>query len=145
MKSRHRFSSRTSHASRSARKKIRRHTQQTVYEKFVSLYVGLKGYHFTTKFYNRHRAIDKFMEQYSGLYDKFMESCMGHHGQMTLQSYTLSIPTINDDNILEYLHQFLQYLLEYIGEHYHNYPDLINIRDEMITEVEQLIYLLRLK
>lgn len=141
MKSRHR----ASHASRSSRKKIRRHTQQTVYEKFMTLYVGLKGYHFTTKIYNRHRAIDKFMEHYSSLYDKFMESCMGHHGQMTLPPYTLTIPIINDDTILEYLHHFLKFLREDIGNHYRNYPDLINIRDEMTTEVEQLIYLLRLK
>lgn len=144
MKSKHR-SSHASRPSRTSRKKFRNHTQQSVYEKFMTLYVGLKGYHFTTKIYNRHRAIDKFMEHYSVLYDNFMESCMGHHGQMTLPPYTLTIPTINDDNILGYLHHFLQYLLEDIGNHYRNYPDLLNIRDEMITEVEKLIYLLRLK
>lgn len=138
-------SSMGNHKSRSFRKKIRKHTQQTVYEKFMTLYVGLKGYHFTTKFFNRHKAIDDFMDHYSGLYDKFMESCMGHHGQMTLYPYTLTIPTINDDTVLEYLYYFLTFLREDIGNHYRNYPDLINIRDEMITEVEKLIYLLRLK
>jgi hypothetical protein len=132
-------------ASYASRKKFRKHTQQTVYEKFMTLYVGLKGYHFTTKFFNRHKAIDDFMDHYSGLYDKFMESCMGHHGQMTLHPYTLAIPTINDDTILEYLHYFLNFLRNDIGNNYRKYPDLINIRDEMTTEVEKLIYLLRLK
>jgi hypothetical protein len=141
----HSFKSVRRFRSRSSRKKFRRNTQQTVYEKFMTLYVGLKGYHFTTKIFNRHKAIDEFMENYSGLYDKFMESCMGHHGQMTLQSYTLNVPVINDDTILEYLHHFLTFLRDDIGNHYRNYPDLINIRDEMTTEVERLIYLLRLK
>lgn len=78
-------------------------------------------------------------------YDKFMEVCMGHHGQIVLDTdFNIRIEQVNDDNIFEHIDNFNQ-ILDHIRDQYENELDLLNIIDEMEANLNRLVYLLELK
>ena len=103
----------------------------------------MKTYHFETKIYNRHYNVDVFLENYSKLYDRFIEVSMGHFGPINMGNYTISIANVNDENIHEIVKQFIS-ILQYLKKLYKNHSDLLNIIDEIDAETNQLIYKLRL-
>ena len=103
----------------------------------------MKTYHFETKIYNRHYNVDTFLENYSKLYDRFIEVSMGHFGPINMDKYTITIETVNDENIHDMVKRFTQVLRE-LRELYTKYSDLLNIIDEIDAETNQLIYKLRL-
>ena len=103
----------------------------------------MKTYHFETKIYNRHYNVDTFLENYSKLYDRFIEVSMGRFGPINMDTYTLTIEPVNDDNIHSIVNEFIKVLQE-IKRLYTNFSDLLNIRDEIEAETYQLIYKMRL-
>jgi|688.fasta_scaffold315030_2 hypothetical protein len=117
--------------------------QKDVVSIFFTLYIQMKTYHFETKIYNRHYNVDVFLENYSKLYDRFIEVSMGHFGPINMGNYTISIANVNDENIHEIVKQFIS-ILQYLKKLYKNHSDLLNIIDEIDAETNQLIYKLRL-
>ena len=117
--------------------------QKDVLSIFFTFYIQMKTYHFETKIYNRHYNVDTFLENYSKLYDRFIEVSMGHFGPINMDKYTITIETVNDENIHDMVKRFTQVLRE-LRELYTKYSDLLNIIDEIDAETNQLIYKLRL-
>ncbi len=103
----------------------------------------MKTYHFETKIYNRHYNVDTFLENYSKLYDRFIEVSMGHFGPINMDKYTITIEKVDDDNIHDITKQFTRVLNE-LRNIFRDYSDLLNIIDEIDAETNQLIYKLRL-
>ena len=118
-------------------------TQKGVVLGFFRWYIQMKSFHFVTKIYNRHYNVDNYLETYSKLYDKLVEVCMGHHHQVELGSYNLSIEHIDDSNVLQHIAKFLDFLngLKVV---YAENSDILNIRDEIEAETNKLVYLLKL-
>ena len=104
----------------------------------------MKTYHFETKIYNRHYNVDTFLENYGKLYDRFIEVSMGRFGPINMDTYTITIEPVNDDNIHNIVNEFIKVLQE-IKRLYNEFSDLLNIRDEIEAETYQLIYKMRLK
>lgn len=117
--------------------------QKDVVSIFFTLYIQMKTYHFETKIYNRHYNVDVFLENYSKLYDRFIEVSMGHFGPINMGNFTIAIANVNDKNIHEIVKQFILVLQE-LKKLYTNHSDLLNIIDEIDAETNQLIYKLRL-
>jgi hypothetical protein len=117
--------------------------QKDVLSIFFTLYIQMKTYHFETKIYNRHYNVDTFLENYSKLYDRFIEVSMGHFGPINMDKYTITIEAVNDENIHQIAKEFTKVLQE-LKKLYENYSDLLNILDEIDAETNQLIYKLRL-
>jgi hypothetical protein len=110
---------------------------------FYKWHIVMKSFHFMTKFVVRHQASDTYLKSTMEKYDKFIEVCMGHHGQIQLGEFDVSIGIINDDNIFEHIKIFNDFLSN-LKIVYAEYNDLLNIRDEMESDLHQLVYLLRL-
>jgi hypothetical protein len=110
---------------------------------FLLFYIQMKTYHFQTKIYNRHYNVDTFLEEYSKLYDRFVEVCMGKFGIQNMGDYELQIRTVNDDNIFEIVNDFNLFLHQVI-KNYAEHSVLINICDEIEAEVNLMLYKLRL-
>ena len=110
---------------------------------FYKWHIVMKSFHFMTKFVVRHQASDTYLKSMTEKYDKFIEVCMGHHGQVQLGEFDVSIGFINDDNIFEHINIFNDFLSN-LKIVYAQYADLLNIRDEMESDLHQLVYLLRL-
>jgi len=117
--------------------------QKDILSIFFTFYLQMKTYHFETKIYNRHYNVDTFLENYSKLYDRFIEVSMGRFGPINMDTYTLTIEPINDDNIHSIVNEFIKVLQE-IKRLYNDFSDLLNIRDEIEAETYQLIYKMRL-
>jgi hypothetical protein len=119
--------------------------QKEVLIGFYKWQIIVKTFHFTTRHVVRHEAAGKYLDSFIEDYDKFMEVCMGHHGQISIDSeFIIKIDKINDKNILHHITEFGKFLTS-LRTVYVDSPDLLNIRDEMEASLNRLVYLLKLK
>lgn len=107
--------------------------------------IVLKLFHFQTELYGAHKASDAYLEKYSQTMDKFLEIAQGIYGKITLKKYTLTGSSHTDENIIKHLDGMITLLREKIDDVLEEYTDLINVRDELVGDAEQLKYLLTFK
>jgi len=104
--------------------------------------IVLKLFHFQTKLYGAHKASDTYLEKFSNTMDKFLEIAQGIYGKITIKKYMLKGSSHTDENITKHLDGMINLLRYNINDVLENYTDLINIRDELVGDLEQLKYLL---
>lgn len=107
--------------------------------------IVVKLYHFQTQQYGAHKASDAYIEKYANTLDKFLEVAQGIYGKITLKKYSLAGSSHTDENIIKHINGMIMYWREKIDDILGNYTDLINIRDELVGDAEQLKYLLTFK
>ena len=107
--------------------------------------IVLKLFHFQTDTYGAHKASDAYIETYAKNMDKFLEVAQGIYGKVTLKKYSVSGSSHTNENIEKHLNGMVIYLREKINDILDNNTELINIRDELISDLEQLKYLLTFK
>jgi len=104
----------------------------------------LKLFHWQTQFYSRHKASDDYIKKLTELTDKFLEVYQGKYGKLKLgTSVQINLYDTNDNTVIEYVrtfHNFLENdLMNVISS---RDSDLTNIRDELLGETKQFLYLL---
>jgi hypothetical protein len=107
--------------------------------------IVMKLFHFQTAEYGAHKASDAYIEKYANTLDKFLEVAQGIYGKITLKKYSLSGSSHNDENIIKHINGMISYWRTKINDVLGDYTDLINIRDELAGDAEQLKYLLTFK
>ena len=107
--------------------------------------IVMKLFHFQTQQYGAHKASDAYIEKYAGTLDKFLEVAQGIYGKVTLKKYSLAGSSHNDENIIKHINGMITYWRTKIDDILDNYTDLINIRDELVADADQLKYLLTFK
>ena len=107
--------------------------------------IVMKLYHFQTKIYGAHKASDAYISKYADTLDRFLEVAQGIYGKVTLKKYSLAGSSHTDDNIIKHINGMISYWRTKINDVLDNYTDLINIRDELVADAEQLKYLLSFK
>jgi len=107
--------------------------------------IVLKLFHFQTELYGAHKASDAYISSYLEKMDKFLEVAQGIYGKITLKKYALSGSSHTDDNIVKHINGIIYYLRNKIDDILDGYTDLINIRDDLISDANQLKYLLTFK
>lgn len=106
--------------------------------------VNIQLYHWLTQSYSRHVASDKLYKDLLSSVDKFMEVYMGKYGRPVMMSgeQTLSVKKMTDSEFVTYLKgcviYFQSQLPNLIGK---ADTDLLNIRDEIVGEINQALYL----
>lgn len=118
-----------------------------IIEFIFSIQTNIKLYHWTTKSFARHKAADELVDKILELGDQFMEVYIGKYGRQTLKKPTqIKILNLDDNTVTEYLDssiKFLQFdILKMIKK---QDTDLINIRDEMLSTLNQTKYLFTLQ
>lgn len=121
---------------------------------FIFITNQLRLYHWNTKNYSRHIASGTLYTKLDGLVDNFIETLQG---KMEDDDYRIDYETIkikykklNDEEILDVLKNFRHFLENEVEKYlYLNHKntkntDLINIRDEMLDNVNRTIYLFTL-
>ena len=111
----------------------------------ISHQVVMKLFHFQTQLYGAHKASDGYLNKYAETMDKFLEVAQGIYGKITLKKYALTGSSHNDENIVKHLDGMITYWKLKIDDVLNGYTDLINIRDELIADADQLKYLLSFK
>jgi len=111
----------------------------------LGLQMQMRINHWQTKGFARHNAFGGFYEALDGLIDTFIEAAMGKYGRFTLDDETKTIQLNNLSDIdmkgliTTVRSAFVQMELDPTD------TDLLNIRDEMLGELNKLSYLLTLE
>lgn len=108
----------------------------------------LRIYHWQTKSFSRHQAIDTLYELTQKNIDMFVETIQGSWNKTLLLENKTTIPLLNVDDssikdILLIIRNWLQYDLTKMLRK--EDLDLLNIRDEMLQNLNQTFYLFNLE
>ena len=115
---------------------------------FFSLQHQIKVLHWQTKSYARHKAYDDVYSSLGELIDNFVEIYMGKYGRVEFSGGEGGITLKNTDSLQ--LNNFLKDNIDWLKSlneklKSDNDSDLLNLRDEMMGEINKLRYLLTLK
>jgi hypothetical protein len=103
---------------------------------FLRILNIIKLFHWNTKNYSKHKATDALHKALDALVDSYVEKHFGESGRISVHE-TIRYDTLTDDAFLKEIHRFKEYLI-----HMQNpSTDLSNIRDEMLGEVNEFLYL----
>ena len=111
----------------------------------LGLQIQMKINHWQTKGFARHNAFGGFYDALDELIDTFVEAAMGKYGRFILDDETKTIQLNNLSDIdmkglvTTVRNAFVQMELDPAD------TDLMNIRDEMLGELNKLSYLLTLE
>jgi hypothetical protein len=113
----------------------------------IKLQNQLRILHWQTKIFAQHKAFGKAYEELDGLIDKLVETHQGKYGRLVFES-PLNIELVNLDelDIDIVLEEVTIYLTTVFTDMHDSVKDTdcLNIRDEMLGELNKLKYLLTL-
>jgi hypothetical protein len=105
---------------------------------------AIKLYHWKTRSYSQHKATDELYSKMSDNVDRFVEVLMGKDASR-IHLLEKNIAVGNDDE-MEFRDRMLNYRKFLIGLDRmfdkSQDSDLLNIRDELLADVNQFLYLL---
>jgi hypothetical protein len=121
---------------------------QDKFNDFVKLMFNLqllnKLYHWNTTSFARHKATDQFADSIDPLIDRFVEVFSGRYNMKpSVNNIMLNQKFLTDDGIIELFKTIKGYLEKEIPK-FTNDSELLNIRDELLAEINKMNYLLRL-
>ena len=113
---------------------------------FLTIQAQLRILHWQTKSYAEHKALGKAYDALDGLIDQFVEVHSGKYGNtLAKTNFQFSAVNYKDANVIALIDSYIAYLTNELplvckqGD-----SDLLNIRDEMLSVLNQTKYLLRL-
>jgi len=114
---------------------------------FFTMREQIKLYHWQTKVYSRHKATDGVIEALDGSIDKYVEVYMGKYGRMKMtgSNASITVKNLSEASVVIFIKRCILYLnTELVKKLKETDTDLVNIRDEMLAELNQLLYLFTL-
>lgn len=104
----------------------------------------LRIFHWQTKSYARHSAFGGAYDALGDLIDRFVEVYMGKNGRFTI-SGGIELTNLSETSTSEFMNASINALMELSQVLSDKDSDLLNIRDEMLAEMNKLKYLLTLQ
>ena len=106
----------------------------------------VKYFHWQTKSYAQHQALGGVFDSITELIDTFVETLMGKYGRPSTKGQKFEMFDLEDVNIEEWTDGVCDLLISFsdVLDDVQD-TDLLNVRDEMLQEFNQLKYLLTLK
>jgi len=107
----------------------------------------VKIYHWETKNFARHKATDDLVDKLDDNIDKFVEVYIGKYGRPSLNSRTgsIRIRNFNDQEAPVLLQQAINWMTTKLPSLLKpSDTDLLNIRDEILADLNQTLYLFTL-
>lgn len=132
-------------------KKITSNFGVSITKKFMEILMMIKMYHWNTSSYATHQATDELYSKINKHMDQFMEIFMGKTGKRIEMKSKDSIIIRNLSSKSKLKSQITEYKSYLVN--LNNNPfmrlmtntDLFNIRDELLADLNQFLYLLSLK
>ena len=120
--------------------------QITVY--FLEMLMMVKLFHWKTHSFATHKATDELYDSLNGNIDKFIEVLLGKTGSRIdlTGKRAISLVDLNSQASLKArIDQFKKYLVGLNANSSLNDTDLMNIRDEILGDLNKFLYLLTFK
>jgi hypothetical protein len=107
----------------------------------------LKVYHWQTTSYAQHKALGKAYDALNVLIDNFIEVYMGKYGRIEAKGGSTTVDLFNTDQLPVdgFVNNAVEYIVALEIPDKNADTDLMNIRDEMLAELNKLKYLLTLE
>ena len=115
---------------------------------FFTMRDQLKLYHWQTYGYARHKASDDLIKELDELIDLFVEVHMGKYGRprITPATNTTTVKNLTDSTAAKFVKECVGYLNGPLTKSLKGTDtDLANIRDEMLANLNKVLYLFTLK
>lgn len=114
-------------------------------QNFIQMLNTIKLYHWKTRSYAQHKATDELYKQLNENIDRFVEILLGKE-QSRIQSMDKQIDLVYIEDtatIVEKIHDYRDFLIGLTQTlHPRNDSDLLNVRDEILGDLNQFLYLL---
>jgi hypothetical protein len=115
--------------------------------KLIQIQIQFKFLHWQTFGDAKHKAYGKIYDSLGDNIDRFVEIMMGKQGRVEFEpEFSImfqDIKNLSVQNFLDGITEFLVGMTEQLDKRYDT--DLLNIRDEMLGDINQLKYRLTLK
>ena len=113
---------------------------------FFHMMLNIKLYHWETTSFSRHKATDELHSNLSERIDKFIEVYIGGYDRPKFTStFSIKVKQLNDTNIIEVLNEYITFLKYELPKFViQSDTHLLNIRDEMLADINQALYLFTL-
>ena len=112
---------------------------------FFTMREQIKLYHWQTKSFSRHKATDEVIDKLDKLIDQFVEIFMGKYGRprLTAKTNTIRLTNMVEGTAGKFIKNCLREINNLRGKLEAD-TDLQNICDEMLGDLNQLLYLFSL-
>jgi len=127
------------------------YTQQSIVVMFLQMLNTVKLYHWKTSSYAQHKATDSLYSDLSDNIDKFVEVMLGKTGSRVNLTGQKTLPLMDYSNLNDFekeVEKYKRFLIDMnknAGLNITNNSDLLNIRDEILANLNQFTYLLTFK
>ena len=114
---------------------------------FLNLRNQIKLHHWQTRIYARHVATDSIVEKLDKNIDSFVEVYIGKYNRpkLTGKNAVITLHNMTESGISRLINSAIRYLQGPLTKSLQpSDTDLFNIRDEMIGDLHQLLYLFTL-
>ena len=125
--------------------------EQEVVVKFLQMLNIVKLFHWKTHSYATHKATDELYTNLNANIDSFVEVLLGKHGDRVNLTHVKHIPLkdfTSQNDFKKELESFKNYLVDLNDNNAlksMSNSDLYNIRDEILANINQILYLLTFK
>ena len=138
------------HISKKSKGKTRRslsnkYSQQRIVTMFLQMLNTIKLYHWKTFSYAQHKATDELYGNLNTNIDTFVEIMLGHTGGRVNLTSQHSLPLLDYTNVEDFkkeISNYKEFLIGMTSNSTFNNTDLLNVRDEILGNLNQFTYLL---
>ena len=128
--------------------------EQTIVIKYLEILNTVKLYHWKTYMYATHKATDEFYEKLGNNIDTFVETMLGSNSSKGKSNIRVNLSKMKSISLKDFnsvkdfkreITDFSKYLTDLNKTSVFKDPsssDLLTIRDEMLKDVNQFLYLL---
>jgi len=126
------------------RKVTRRNTGGSIVDTMLYIRSQIKLYHWQTTSFSRHKATDDLVKSLDENIDKFIEVYMGKYGRPRAGA-TIPIRNFSEQDGKRFVEKQVRYLTVVLPRKISpTDTDLLNIRDEILADINQTLYLFTL-
>ena len=136
---------------RKTNKKTLSYSDKHIVSMFLLMLNTVKLYHWKTSSYAEHKATDELYANLNANIDAFVEVMLGKNGSRTNLTGQKTLPLLDYTNVSDFKREidtFKKYLIGMNNDSNLNVSgntDLMNIRDEILSNLNQFSYLLTFK
>lgn len=117
--------------------------KKQIITEFFEMILCIKLFHWKTYNYGAHKATDEIYEKLNSHMDRFIEVIIGkNEKRMHMENVkSIKLHSISDNDKMKIqVEKFIKYLMSLNKKKLD--PDLYNIRDDIVTDLNQFLYLL---